>query len=301
MRGVVVRGGAPALEEVPRPELGAGGDVLIRVEVSAWNGLDAVRMRTGADLPPGIECSGTVVAVGDRVRDLAPGDPVIGLVGSGALSEFVVAPRETLLRRPGWMPAEVAGGVTEMFAIAMDAVEQLAVTPGELAVVRGANGGIGNGIVQLLRARGVRSVGIVREIRPTLPQADETVSGGGSPEVRPDALFECVGPGFLDRDVEMLAENGRILLLGALGQLTASLDFLRFMQKRVRLVGSTFSPRPLREQALLLSALEREVLPLLRSGALRVPVDSVFDVTACAASFARFVSGDATGKVLVRF
>lgn len=302
MRAVVVRGGTPALERVPRPQLRSDSEVLVRVEASAWNGLDAVRIRTGADLPPGIEFSGRVIATGEEVGDLSAGDPVIGLVESGALSEFVVVPRQTLLRRPEWMPAEIAGGTMEMFTIAWDAVTQLAVLPGETAVVRGANGGIGNGIVQLLRARGARSVGIVRRSRPELPQADETVVGEDpAPGTAPSALFECVGPGFLERDVRLLAENGRILLLGALGELVSSLDFLGFMQKRVRLTGSTFNSRPLAEKAALLSSFEHDVLPLLRAGKLRVPIDSSFLADACAESFARFASSETAGKVLVRF
>lgn len=300
MRGIAIRGSAPVPAELPRPRIESEHDVLVRVELSAWNGLDAVRMRTAPGVAPGIEFSGRVAEHGDGVGDLPPGTPVIGLVGAGALAEYVLVPRATLLRRPDWMAPETAGGFTEMFTIAFDAIEQLAVTEGETAVVRGANGGIGNGIVQLLRTRGVRSIGIVRARRPELPQADETLVGA-EPAPGAEALFECVGPGFLGRDVEAVGEEGRILLLGALGELSAGLDFLQFMQKRVRLIGTTFSSRPARAKASLLAAVEREVLPLLERGVLRVPVDSSFEAADCAASFARFSSGEAVGKVLIRF
>lgn len=298
---VRVTGGEFRRDRVPVPGP-APGEVLVRVEYAALNGIDIVRARTGSCLPPGIEFSGHVAAVGPDVSDIEVGTPVMGLAGGGAFAEYVVVPRGLVIERPGWMDPATAGAFCQLATIAYDAVAQSGAVRGDHALVRGALGVIGTGIVQVLGLRGVRSTGIARRAKPDLPQPGTLVldAGGGTLEGDWDVVFECVGPSHLSDDVRLCATGGTVILLGAIGALDVAVDFLTVMRKRVTIRGTTFSSRPTREKTAVIHRVADELLPHVRAGRMIVPIDGVHPLTDFDAAVRRFDGGSPHGKVLVR-
>lgn len=301
MKRVAIVDGGARLIEARAPGDPPPGGVLVRVRFAAFNGLDSLRGRTTPEAVIGLEFSGTVVRAGPGVAALAPGDEVMGLVPAGALAEYVVAPSSTVIRRPAWLDPGTAGGALQMLTIGWDAVDQLEPGADQTVLVRGANTMIGACAVELLRERGCRVLGIVRTRRAELDRADETVTEA-PPEWRGsvDRLFECVGPGFLSEDLGLLREAGRLLLLGGMGESAVTLDAPPLMQKRLRIVGTTFNSRPEADKQRIIAAVEREMLPRLRRGAVAVPVATVQPASAAAEAFERFQAG-AGGKVVLAF
>ncbi|MET4806076.1 NADPH:quinone oxidoreductase family protein [Limibacillus sp. MBR-115] len=156
-----------SLGEVARPEVVAG-EVLIRVEAIGLNYPDALMVqgkyqkRPNPPFVPGRDCAGTVVAVGDGVDSVAPGDAVVAQVFSGAFAEFVAAPLERVFKRPdGVSSVEGAGAITVFNTAYVAVVIRANVRAGERVVVTGAAGGVGAAAVQLAKARGAEVVGVV--------------------------------------------------------------------------------------------------------------------------------------------
>jgi len=289
------------LTDAPMPQVSAPEDVLVRVSWAGLNGLDLLRARSGMTVPPGLEFTGDVVATGSGVDDLSPGEAVMGLVPEGALSEYVVAPRATLIRRPEWLEERVAGAALQMLTISYDAIAQLQPGPDAVALIRGANTMIGNGIIQLLRDSDTTVLGLARTLRPELPQAPHSFETMPEDWVgRVDALFECVGPGRLDEDIRIMRSEGRILLLGGMGDARGDFDYLQVTQKRLALIGSTFNTRPAFEKRDVIARVERDALPKLRTGGFTVPIAAAFDAGSAAEAFRTFSRG-ASGKIVVSF
>jgi len=324
MRAIVIRGpGGPEvleLRDVPLPEP-SRGEVRVRVRATAVNRADILQRLGKYPAPPGspvdipgMELAGEVDALGDGVTDRAVGDRVFGIVGGGSYAEYVVVHGRTLARIPDGMTFTDAAAVPEAFVTAWDAlVTQAKLCAGETVLVHAAGSGVGTAGVQIARAIGARTVGTAR----TSEKIERAVSLGLSvaivvagPTFAGDVLacthgqgvevvLDLVGGPYVAEDLACLAPRGRIMVVGTMGGPNVQLDLALLMTKRAILRGTVLRSRPLEEKILAGRALERHIVPLLASGALRPIVDSVLPLAEAAEAHRRMQANGTFGKVVL--
>jgi NADPH:quinone reductase len=311
MRAATIRDGEIVVAEHPDPQPGAG-EVLVSVRAAGINGAD-IHQRAGrypapAGSPqdiPGLELAGEVVALGPGTQRFAEGDRVMAVVGGGGQGELCLVPERHLMPVPGGLSWAEAGGVPEVFTTAHDAIfTQANLRSGERLLVHGAAGGVGSAGVQLGVATGAHVTATVRnpELRDRVIElgAHEVVEPEGFERRGPfDVVLELVGAPNLPGDVEALAEKGRIVVIGIGAGAKAEINLGAVMGKRATIRGSQLRNRSLEDKAIAARAMERHVLPLFESGALRVPVAATFTLDRVADAYERFTAGGKLGKVVV--
>jgi putative PIG3 family NAD(P)H quinone oxidoreductase len=299
--------------EHPDPEPGTG-ELLVAVRAAGLNGPDMFQRMglypappgAAADIP-GLELAGEVVTTGPGVEHFAVGDRVMAVVAGGGQAERAIVPERVALRVPDGLPWPEAGGFPETFTTAHDALfSQCGLTLGEHALVHGAAGGVGIAGVQLAARAGARVTATVRN--EALRTAVAEVGGAGVEVIGPDGfetrgpfdvVLELIGAPNFARDVASLALGGRISILGVGGGGQAELDLITFMAKRGRIHASTLRARPPEEKATVAQRVARHVLPLLRSGAVRVPVERTFPMSEAEAAYDTFQAGGKFGKLIL--
>jgi NADPH:quinone reductase len=310
MRAATTRDGEIVIEEHPDPEPGTG-EVLVHVRAAGLNGGDLMQVRGLYPPPPGwprdipgLELAGEVAALGAGAERFAIGDRVMAVVGGGGQAELALAHERTLLPVPDELDWPAAGGFPEVFTTAHDALfTQAELRPGERLLVHGAAGGVGTAAVQIARAAGARVTATVRA-----PELRDAVAELGAEPIAPeefaahgpfDVILELVGAPNLAEDVEALAISGRISVIGVPAGVKAELNLLALMGKRARIHGSTLRARPLEDKAACARRVEAEVLPLVESGGVRVPIAETFALEDVHAAYERFAAGGKLGKIVL--
>jgi putative PIG3 family NAD(P)H quinone oxidoreductase len=324
MRAIVIRepGGPEVLElrDVPSPEP-SRGEVRVRVRATAVNRADLLQRLGMYPAPPGsppdipgLEIAGDVDFVGEGVTELAIGDRVFGVVGGGGYAEHVVVHARTLARVPSGMSVTDAAAVPEAFVTAWDAMmDQARLAPGETVLVHAVGGGVGTAALQIAKAVGARVIGtartadkVSRAMQWGLTESVVVANGAFADNVLTltagrgvDVVVELVGGAYVAEDIACIAPRGRIVVVGMMAGTRADVDLGVLMRKRVELRGTVLRSRPLEEKILAARALERHLVPLLASGALRPVVDRVLPL-AHAADAHRIVQKNETfGKVVL--
>jgi NADPH2:quinone reductase len=310
MRAATIREQEIVIEEHPDPVPGAE-EVLVRVHAAGLNGADMMQRRGLYPAPPGspqdipgMELAGEVAALGPAARRFAVGDRVMAIVGGGAQAELATVHERQLMPVPEVLDWAAAGGLPEVFTTAYDAIfSQAQLRPGERMLVHGGAGGVGTAAIQLARATGARVIATVRNeaLRDGVAAlgAEVIAPEGFSEHGSFDVILELVGAPNLAENLQALATGGRIVVIGVAAGVKGELNLLALMGKRARIHGSTLRARPLEEKALVARDVEREVLPLFESGALRVPVAETFPLEEAAAAYERFAAGGKLGKLVL--
>jgi len=311
VRAATIRDGEVLVEEHPDPEPGSG-ELLIRVRGAGVNGADMLQRRGRYPAPPGsppdipgLELAGEVAAVGPAATRFSEGERVMGIVGGGGQGELVVVHERQLMAVPDAVDFPAAGGLPEVFTTAHDAVfTQGLLRPGERLLVHGGAGGVGTAAIQLARATGARVTATVRnpDLRDAVAElgAHDVIDPEGFEERGPfDVILELVGAPNLGANIKALSTGGRIVVIGIGAGAKAELNLAALMGKRGRIMASTLRARSLEGKAATARAMEREVLPLFDSGALRVPVADTFALDDVEAAYERFAGGGKLGKVII--
>jgi len=310
MRAATIRDKEIAIEEHPDPVPGTG-EVLVRVRAAGLNGADMMQRRGLYPAPPGspqdipgLELAGEVVALGPGATRFAEGERVMAVVGGGAQAELAVVHERQLMPVPASLDWPAAGGLPEVFTTAHDAIfVQAGLRSGERLLVHGGAGGVGVAAIQLGRAAGARVTATVRH-----ESSREQVGALGADAIPPedfaghgpfDVILELVGAPNMPENLTALASSGRIVVIGVSAGAKIELNLLALMGKRARVHGSTLRSRPLEEKAITARLLEREVLPLFDTGALRVPIAATFPLEEAAAAYERFAEGGKLGKIVL--
>jgi NADPH:quinone reductase-like Zn-dependent oxidoreductase len=228
----------------------------------------------------------------------------MAIVGGGGQAELAVVHERQLMPVPGSLDWTQAGGLPEVFTTAHDAIfTQGQLRPGERLLVHGGAGGVGTAAIQLARAAGAHVTATVRNesSRAEVQQLGaDVIAPEGFAEHGPfDVILELVGAPNLAENLNGLASGGRICVIGVSAGAKAELNLLALMGKRARIHGSTLRARPLEEKALAARALEREVLPLFESGAVRVLIAETFELSDVQAAYERFAAGAKLGKIVL--
>lgn len=327
MRAVTVPapGGPEALRivELPDPVPGTG-EVVVDVVASAVNRADLLQRQGFYPPPPGasdilgLECSGTIRAVGPDVEGWAVGDAVCALLSGGGYAEQVVVPAGQLMRVPDGVALDAAAALPEVACTVWSNVFMIAhLQPGERLLVHGGAGGIGTFAIQLASAFGAhvfttagsadklelcRSLGAEQaisyrdEAATGVPRWVEVLTGAGGADV----ILDNMGAKYLGRNVEALATEGRLVIIGMQGGTRGELDIAALLRKRGAVVATALRSRPTAEKAAICRAVEEHVWPLVADGTVRPVVGQEFAMDDVGAAHAAMESGAHTGKILLR-
>lgn len=324
MRAVIAPqpGGPDALRLVELPDPVAGtGEVLVRVAATAVNRAD-VMQREGHYPPPpgasdvlGLELSGRIETLGDGVEGWAVGEHVMAVVASGGYAELAAVPAGCLLPVPGALEVIEAAAIPEVFTTVYDSVfvrGRLAV--GETLLVHGGSSGIGTAAVQLARHAGAQvlvtaSSGEKLDAARQLGAADGfdytaqdwvALARAATGDHGVDVVLDVVGAPYLGRNLEVLAVEGRLVVIGLQGGATAELDLGLMLRRRLSVMASSLRARSVEEKAALAARMRTDVLPGFEEGALRPVVDRVLDLADIAEAHRVVEAGEHIGKVLLR-
>lgn len=310
VKAVVIRDGAVSWDDKTSPTIG-DDELLVRVEAAGINGADILQ-RAGRYPPPpgipadmpGLECAGTIEAIGERVSGFRTGERVMGLMAGAAQAELAALHQRLALRVPaGLSPAE-AGGFPEVFCTAHDALfSQGSLGIGDKLLVTGAAGGVGMAAVQLGRAAGADVVASVRN-----PELRGRVEALGAVCAEPakavglgpfDVVLELVGGPGVAQALATLAPWGRYVVIGTGAGSRVEVDLGVVMARRATLRGSTLRNRSLEEKATVVRRVEHHVLPLVASGKVRVVVNEAFPFARAQDAYEHFAAGGKFGKVVL--
>jgi len=310
MRAVVIVAGELQWVEQDDPVAG-DTEIVVAVRAAGINAADLLQRQgfypAPAGVPadiPGLELAGEVVAVGSRASRFAVGDRVMGVVG-GAQAEMAVIDERCALAVPDGFSWEEAGGFPEVFSTAYDALfTQCGLAMGDRVLVTAAAGGVGTAGVQLAASVGARTVASVRS--PALREAvaklgaAEAVGPDEALELGPfDVVLELVGAASLPGVLGALAVGGRIVVIGVGSGARVEIDLMTLMHRRARISASTLRARSVLEKAAVAVAVDAHVMPLARSGRLRVPVEATFPMERAAEAYERFAAGGKLGKIVL--
>lgn len=304
----------PAQWERPTP---GGGEILIKTAAIGVNRADLLQRQGHYPPPPGaspllgLECSGTVAALGPDVTGWAVGDACVALLAGGAYAEYVSAPAGQVVRPPEGVDLITAGGLIEVAATVLANLDLAGLRAGERFLVHGGAGGIGSFAIQYAKALGAeviatagsqqkldycRSVGADHALsyRDDWPAAIESITDAGL-----DVILDNMGGSYLDHHVRLLGTGGRLVVIGLQGGRKGTLDLGRLLAKRGQVHATSLRPRPIEEKAQICARVAERVWPLITSGRIRPAPQTTFPLAEAAAAHQLLESGDNLGKVLL--
>lgn len=317
--------GAPEvlrLCERPQPVPGAG-EVLIRVRASGINRPDVLQ-RAGAYPPPpgasdlpGLEVAG-VIEAGDAdamaKAGFKVGDRVCALVAGGGYAQFCVAPVGQCLPVPDGMDDAAAASLPEtFFTVWSNVFDRARLQAGETLLIQGGTSGIGVTAIQLAKALGSQVIAtagsdekcaacvqlgadhaINYKTQDFVAEAMKLTGGRGV-----DVVLDMVAGGYVAREVECMAEDGRIVIIAVQGGVKSEFNAGLVLRRRLVITGSTLRPRALEFKTAIAQSLREHVWPLLARGAVKPVIHSVFEAARAAQAHALMESNQHIGKIVL--
>ncbi|MFF9151929.1 NAD(P)H-quinone oxidoreductase [Streptomyces sp. NPDC014846] len=314
-------GGPEALvwAEVPDPVPGEG-EVLVEVVASAVNRADVLQRQGFYDPPPGaspypgLECSGRIAALGPGVSGWAVGDEVCALLSGGGYAEKVAVPAGQLLPVPEGVDLKQAAALPEVVSTVWSNVFMIAhLRPGETLLAHGGSSGIGTMAIQLAKAVGAK-VAVTAGTKEKLDQCAELGADvlinyreqdfvaeilGATDGKGADVILDNMGAAYLDRNVQALAVNGRLAIIGMQGGVKGELNIGTLLSKRAAITATSLRARPLEEKAAIVAAVREHVWPLLAAGHVRPVVDRELPMAQAAEAHRVLEASGHIGKVLL--
>lgn len=315
------------LGDAPEPVVGAG-EVLIEVAATAVNRADVMQRRGLYPPPPGasnilgLEVAGKIAALGREVANSHPtfsvGQPVMALLAGGGYAERVAAPAGQVLPIPRGLKIEQAAAIPEVFLTAYLNLFQLGgirfgKEGAQSALIHGGASGVGTAGLSLLKAAGktayctvgddARAAECLRlgahaawnyKAGDWLAALLDATGGRGV-----DVVLDCIGASYLERNLQALATDGRLVNIGLMGGNRAELDMRLVLSKRAQIIGSTLRPLSLARKAALCRAFSDEVLPLFETFLLRPIIDRVLPLAEVATAH-RALDEAHLGKIVLK-
>ncbi len=305
--------------EVDAPSMSAAA-LRIRVAGAGVNRADILQRRGLYPPPPGaseiigLECAGEVVEVGANVEGFGVGDRVMALLAGGGYAEEVVAPAACAMRVSDRMSLVDAGGVPEVFVTAFLNLFRLGgLQRAETVLIHGGSGGVGTAAIQLAKRAGARvavTAGSEERCRRCLELgADAAVdyrrhdftletldlSGGRGA----DLILDCVGGPYLERHLEVLATEGRLVLIGLQGGARAEIDLAQLLRKRLQIVGSTLRARPVAEKGRIIRDFQERFGDDLATGRISPVIDRTLPFADAGEAHRLLKAGEIFGKIVL--
>ena len=312
--------GVLKLHSMPVPEPGPG-EVLIKVAAAGVNRPDVMQRKglypppPGATDVPGLEVSGTVVSVGQNVSKPPINSEVCALVTCGGYAEYCLAAASICLPVPEKISLVNAAGIPEtFFTIWTNVFKRGQLKAGESLLVHGGSSGIGTTAIQLGKAFGAtvyttagtsdkcefcNNLGADAAINYREQDFSEEIKrlteGKGV-----NVILDMVGGPYFPKNIRLLADEGRLVQIALMQGSKAEVDFRSLLLKRVTLTGSTLRPRSVEEKTKIAHALQKNVWPLLESGAIRPIIHETFPLKQASEAHRLMESSAHIGKILLK-
>ncbi len=306
--------------ERPQPQLKAG-EVLIKVHAAGVNRPDVIQRKghypapPGASDLPGLEVAGEIVD-GDLANSaFKKGDLVCALVQGGGYAEYCTAPIRQCLPVPKGLSAIEAASLPETFFTVWSNVFELGHLSGsETLLVQGGTSGIGVAAIQMATALGHRvfatagndekcraceAIGAVRGINyrtEDFVEVINTETGGKGVDV----ILDMVGGDYIQREIDCLADDGRLVVIALLGGAKATIDLGQILRRRLTITGSTLRPRSIDFKGTIGDKLRKHIWPLLESGLIKPIIYKVFPLQEAAKAHALMESSVHIGKIVLK-
>lgn len=318
MWAVVAEDDAPLkLADVEKPSCGAN-DVLVEIVTAGLNRADLVQRRGMYPPPPGaseimgLECSGTVVAVGADVTGWAPGDRVCGLMAGGGYAEFAVVDQGSLFKIPDGMSFEQAGALPEvMMTVWANIFDRCQFKAGESLLIHGGTSGIGTMAIQMAKHAGAEKIMITAGTSDKCKYAEQlgadvainyreqdfediVRSEGGA-----DVILDMVGGDYVQKNISAARISGRIVNIAYMQGPQVQLNLMPLMLKRLILTGTTLRARPNAEKQRIRDAVLSDFWPAIISGGIRPVIDTVYAFDQAEDAQAHMAKGGHIGKILL--
>ncbi len=243
------------------------------------------------------------------------GDKVVALLAGGGYAQQVAVPAGQVLRIPDGVDLVTAASLPEVAAtVYSNLIMTAQLQPGETVLIHGATGGIGTMAIQLAKAVGAsvattagnaEKVGTAKAFlgadiainyaEEDFPESLRAQNGGKGADV----ILDVVGAKYLDKNIDALADYGRLVVIGLQGGAKAELDLGQLLRKRAAIIATALRPRPVEEKTVIMNAVRDAVWPMLADGRIRPLVAKPSRWTRSAAAHTYFDSGDHVGKVLL--
>jgi putative PIG3 family NAD(P)H quinone oxidoreductase len=323
MRAVIAPdpGGLEALvvAELPDPTPGPG-EVVIDVTATAVNRADVMQRQGHYPPPPGasdvlgLECSGVVSAVGPDVEGWAVDDEVCALLAGGGYAEKVLVPAGQVMPLPAGVEVLTAGALPEVACTVWSNVFMIAgLQQGETLLVHGGGGGIGTFAIQLAHALGAfvittagsqekldvcRSLGAdvtvnYRE-QDFVEEVRMATDGQGA-----DVILDNMGASYLSRNLDALAPEGRLVVIGLMGGTKGELDLGALLRKRAAVLATSLRGRPPADKAAICASVVEHVWPLVSDGSVRTLVHTSLPLEEVAEAHRIMEASDHIGKIVL--
>ncbi len=323
MRAVIATepGGPEVLTvtDVDDPTPGAG-EVVIDMAATAVNRADTLQRQGFYPPPPGasdvlgLECSGVVSAVGEGVERWQVGDQVCALLAGGGYAEKVAVPAGQVMPVPDGVDLVTAGALPEVACTVWSNVFMVAgLQPDETLLVHGGAGGIGTMAIQLAHALGARVVttagsaeklDVCRSLgadvtidyheQDFVEEVRAATDGRGA-----DVILDNMGASYLGRNVDALATEGRLVIIGMQGGTKGELDIAKLLRKRGAVVATSLRARPVEEKAAICAAVVEHVWPLVADGSVKPIVHASFPLEKAGEAHQLMEDSGHVGKIVL--
>ncbi len=303
---------------VPIPR---SGEVLIKVHAAGINRPDVLQRRglyaapLSASQIPGLEVAGVIVDGDLSNSEFTLGDEVCALVQGGGYAEYCVAPIQQCLPIPKGLSFIEAASLPEtFFTVWSNVFDRAAIKPGETLLVQGGTSGIGVAAIQMAVAKGHRvfatartsekchvceTLGAVRAINYMTEDFVEVIkqeTGGKGVDV----ILDIMGALYLQRELDCMAEDGRLVMIAHIGGRKGTLDFGKLLHKRLTVTGSTLRPRSVAFKAQIAKNLHEHIWPLLESGKIKAVVNRVYPLERAMQAHELMESNNHIGKIVLQ-
>jgi putative PIG3 family NAD(P)H quinone oxidoreductase len=301
------------------------GEVLIKVSAAGVNRADLLQAAGYYPPPPGasellgMEVSGVIAAVGDDVHGWSPGQEVCALLAGGGYAEYVAVPAGQLLPIPDGVDPRDAAGLPE---VACTVWSNLVLTAhlreGQLILIHGGASGVGTHAIQVAWALGARvavtagsaaKLELCRELGAEITIAyhdedfvarvHEASDGAGA-----DVILDIMGAAYLDRNLDALASDGQLIVIGMQGGVTGELNLGKLVGKRLRVIGTALRGRPVSGptgKSQIVDAVKASVWPMIASGRVRPIIGAHLPIQQAGEAHRLLSSGQVTGKIVLTF
>jgi NADPH2:quinone reductase len=307
----------PATRPTPAPQ---DGEIVVKVAAAGVNRPDLAQ-RAGSYPPPpgasdlpGLECAGTVAAVGSGVAGWKTGDAVCALTPGGAYAEYCSVPAPQCLPVPAGLDMLQAAALPETyFTVWHNLFERGRLAAGESVLIHGGASGIGTTAILLAKAFGATVLTTVRTADKAAAvtnlgadhailykdndwagEAKRLTAGQGV-----DVVLDMVAGDYIPKNLQLLRPEGRLLIIALQGGATATLDAATVMMNRLTITGSTMRPQSVANKGRMADGLRRKVWPLLEKGAIRPVIFRTFPLAEAAAAHAELERADHVGKIML--
>jgi NADPH2:quinone reductase len=324
MRAIeITRPGPPDVLKIcerPVPQL-IPGQVLIKVHAAGINRPDVLQRTGNYPVPPGasdipgLEIAGEIVGGDVSASGFKLGDIVCSLVQGGGYAEFCAAPLAQCLPIPKGMSAIEAASLPEtFFTVWSNVFDRAALSGDESLLVQGGTSGIGVTAIQMAKAMGhqvfatagsdekcraCEALGAERGINYRTEDFSEVVklaTGGKGVDV----ILDMVGGDYIPREINCLADDGRLVVIALLGGARATIELGQILRRRLTVTGSTLRPRPVAFKAAIVAKLRERIWPLLESKDIKPIVHRIFPLEEAASAHELMESSAHIGKIVLK-